>query len=144
MLEELEDEGILRNAALALGAATALFSIVPTIAPGLFARLFGIPTESGPAGVATIRSIGIRDTVTGVGLASAALHGGKIAPWLLTRLLVDGGDALTVGWAFARGHGNRGLGALGMVALGAAVVDAILWRAAKEAAQQREDLGLDY
>lgn len=144
MLEELEDETILRNATMALGAATTLFSLIPTVAPGLFARMFGIPTTGGPAGVATIRSIGIRDTVTGVGLCSAALHGGKLVPWLLTRMLIDAGDTLTVGWAFARGNGNRALGTLGFLALGATVVDAVLWRAAKEAAQQREELGLDY
>ena len=39
-----------------------------------------------------MRSLGVRDVVMGIGLWSAAAHGGKYLPWLLARILVDGGD----------------------------------------------------
>jgi hypothetical protein len=141
---DLEDDGTLRNVTLAMGVATAAFGGLAVLVPGTFARLFGLPDASSIGTASSVRAIGVRDAITGAGLASAALHGGKIAPWLLTRMVVDGFDAVNVGSVFARGAGNRALGTLGLLALGAAVLDTLLWRAAKEAAQQAEELGLDY
>src|SRR3954471_18836828 len=97
MLEALEDDGTLRNATLALGVGTAVFGGLSLLAPGTFARLFGLPDAGTIGTTSSVRAIGIRDAITGAGLASAALHGGKIAPWLLTRMVVDGFDAVNVG-----------------------------------------------
>ena len=130
------DEQSVRRATAALGVATALFGIAPALAPGFFGRLFGLPTEGGPAALAVVRSLGIRDAVMGIGLISAALHGGRIAPLLLSRTLVDGGDALAVSLAVARGAGNGRLAALGALAFGAAIVDHALWHAARGTSPQ--------
>jgi hypothetical protein len=132
----LQDDGTLRRLATALGVGTAVFGIAPAIAPGTFARLFGLPVDGGPAALTAIRSVGIRDAVTGIGLCSAAMHGGKYAPWLLTRLLTDAGDAVAVGLALGQGGGNRQLRRLGLLALGAAAVDAVLWQAARRATRR--------
>ena len=37
---------------------------------------------------------GARDIAVGMGLWSAAAHGGNYAPWLLARAICDGGDTL--------------------------------------------------
>ena len=128
----LETEGDVRVATTALGAATALFGLWPLVAPGSFARVFGISTQGGPTTLLAIRSVGTRDLVMGAGLISAAVHGGKITPWLLARALTDGLDATSVGIALARGGGtHKGLPLLGALAVGATVVDAALWWASK-------------
>ncbi len=142
---QLEDDHRLRQLAAALGVAVGVFGIGPAVAPGTFARLFGLPGDA-PALRTAIRSVGVRDAVSGAGLCSAAMHGGKYAPWLLARLLTDAGDAVSVALTFAQGGGNGRLGALGLLALGAAGVDAALWRAARRVGQREvEDLApLDY
>jgi hypothetical protein len=131
-----DDDKTLRRLATALGIGTTLFGIWPALAPGGFARTFGLPTDGGPGALAALRSVGVRDAVTGVGLCSAALHGGKYAPWLLSRLLVDAGDALVVALACRERGSNRRIAALGLLALGAAGLDAVLWRAAKHAGRR--------
>jgi hypothetical protein len=131
----LRDDKMLRQLATALGAGTTVFGVWPALAPRSFARTFGLPTEGGPGPLATLRSVGVRDAVTGVGLCSAALHGGKFAPWLLSRLLVDASDAAIMALACRQGGGNRQMGALGLLALGAAGLDLALWQAAKRAAR---------
>jgi len=136
MYHELMDERGVRRATTALGIATALFGIAPALAPTFFARLFGLPAEGGPAALAAIRSVGIRDAVMGLGLVSAAVHGGRIAPWLLARTLVDAGDAITVSLALAKGGGNPRLVALGALAFGATIVDHALWHAARGTSRQ--------
>ena len=128
---ELSTENGVRRATMALGVATTLFGLVPVVAPRVFARAFGIPAGRDPASSTTIRSVGLRDVVTGVGLCSAALHGGRLPPWLLTRLLVDAGDAAVVALALASGSRDRRLGTLGILASGAAAIDALLWQAAR-------------
>ena len=67
----------------------------------------------------------------GVGLLSAAVHGSRLAPWLMMRALCDGGDAAAIAIAFARGGGNARLAGLGLLALGATAYDAVLWRMAR-------------
>jgi hypothetical protein len=131
---DLTSERGVRRAAIALGVATAAFGILPAIAPGTFARLFGLPLDGGPATQMAIRSVGIRDAVMGVGLLSAAMHRGKYAPWLMARTLVDGGDAVAVSLAFAAGVRNGRLAALGALAFGAAIFDHALWHAARAVA----------
>ena len=136
---DLHGDADLRRATTALGVATGLFGLLPAVAPRAFARLFGIPTAGGPGALAAIRSVGLRDAVMGAGLTSAAMHGGRYAPLLLSRLLVDAGDAAVVAITLASGARNRSLATLGLLALGAAGVDFVLWRAAKQAAQSDED-----
>ena len=135
MFQGLTDERGVRRATTALGVATALFGLGPAVAPACFARLFGLPTDGSPAMLAAIRSVGIRDAVMGIGLVSASVHGGRIAPLLLARTLVDGGDAITVSLAMAKGGGNARLAALGALAFGAALVDHALWHAARGASR---------
>jgi Domain of unknown function (DUF4267) len=131
-----QNDKALRYLVTALGAGTTVFGIWPALAPRSFARAFGLPTDGGPAALAAVRSVGVRDAVSGVGLCSAAMHGGKYAPWLLSRLLVDAGDAIIVAVACAQGGGNRQMGALGALALGAACIDLALWQAARRAARR--------
>lgn len=121
----------IRQAAAALGVATAAFGVTPLVAPGVFARLFGFPPPDAST-AAMMRSLGIRDVVMGVGLWSAAAHGGNYAPWLLARVLTDGGDTLAVGIGAGMGHRNVRFLALGALALGAAAGDAVLWRLARQ------------
>ncbi|HZS02064.1 MAG TPA: DUF4267 domain-containing protein [Chloroflexota bacterium] len=135
-MRRFENDRILRHLATALGAGTTVFGIWPALAPRGFARTFGLPTDGGPGALAAIRSVGVRDTVTGMGLCSAAMHGGKYAPWLLSRLLVDAGDVLVMALACRQQRSNREMAVLGLLALGAAGVDALLWRAAKRAGRR--------
>ncbi|HLH21132.1 MAG TPA: DUF4267 domain-containing protein [Chloroflexota bacterium] len=130
-----EDDTLLRYLATALGAGTTAFGIWPALAPGAFARTFGLPMEGGAGALAALRSVGVRDAVTGVGLMSAALHGGKYAPWLLTRLLVDAGDALIMARTDMEEGASARRRALGFLALGAAAIDGLLWGLAKRAAR---------
>jgi hypothetical protein len=121
-----EQNPILRPGAIALGVGLALFSAPAIVRPRLFGRLVGLSVPDEPSAVA-VRSVAIRDAVMGVGLVSAAMHGSRLAPWLMMRTLCDGGDAVAIGVAFARRGGNGRLGARGARALGAAVYDAALW-----------------
>jgi hypothetical protein len=120
----------LRQVAAGLGLATALFGMTPIVLPQQFARLFGFSTPD-PATASLMRSLGVRDAVAGMGLWSAAAHGGKYTPWLLGRLLTDGGDALAITLAAARGERNPRFLMLGALALGAALFDAGLYLAAR-------------
>jgi hypothetical protein len=109
-----------------IGLVTIVFGALPVVAPRQFARLFGFP----PPDLTTasmIRSLGARDAVMGMGMWSAAAHGGKYLPWLLARALTDAGDALAVGAAVARGARQPRFVALGALALGAALTEAGLY-----------------
>ena len=119
-----------RRLAAGLGLVTLVFGATPLLAPRLFSRLSGF-AEPDTAASSMVRSLGVRDTVMGLGLWSAAAHGGPYAPWLLARLLTDSGDTLAVGLAAARGWRNPRFLALGGLALGAAAVDAGLYLAAR-------------
>ena len=126
------DQRQLRRAAVGLGLVTLAFGIPPLVAPRRFARTFGFAAPD--AGTASmIRSLGVRDAVMGMGLWSAAAHGGNYAPWLLARTLTDGGDALAIGWAAGAGWRNWRFFGLGGLALGAAALDAALYVAARRA-----------
>src|SRR5215207_6216081 len=128
----LETEGDVRVATTALGAATALFGLWPMLSPRTFAAAWGVSTAGGPTALLSIRSTGLRDLVYGASLMSAALHGGRITPWLLGRALIDGLDGTAVAIALATGEGgNRRLALLALLATGATVTDAALWWASK-------------
>jgi hypothetical protein len=86
-------------------------------------------------------SLGTRDVALGMGLWSAARYGGEYAPWLLARLLADGGDAAGIGIAVARGWRNPRFLALGGLALGAAACDLALWTAARAAGGDQQSPG---
>jgi len=139
-VERLLSAGMVRRVAAALGLATAAFGVTPLVAPQRFARMFGFAAPDA-ATASMMRSLGLRDAVMGLGLWSAAVHGGNYAPWLLGRALTDGGDALAVGWAAGRGWRTRGFLALGALALGATALDAALYAAAKR--QTRKSAGED-
>ena len=119
----------IRRAAAGLGLVTLAFGIPPLVVPGQFARLFGFAAPD-PAVASMMRSLGVRDIVMGIGLWSAAAHGGKYAPWLLARTLTDGGDTLAVGLAAGRGWRNPRFLALGALAVGATALDTVLYGAA--------------
>jgi uncharacterized membrane protein len=122
----------LRQVAAGLGLATALFGVAPIVVPQRFARVFGFSIPD-PATASLMRSLGVRDAVAGMGLWSAASHGGKYAPWLLGRLLTDGGDTLAISLAVARGERSPRFLALGALALCGAIFDAGLYFAAHQA-----------
>lgn len=121
----------MRQLAAALGLATVAFGAAPLVAPNVFARLFGFPKPE-TSTAAMMRSLGIRDVVMGMGLWSAAAHDGNYAPWLLARLLTDGGDALAIGVGASAGYRNTRFLALGGLAVGAALGDVVLWRWARQ------------
>lgn len=124
------DKDYIRSIAAAIGIGSMLFGAVPAAAPRQFARLFGFPAPD-VATTSIMRSLGVRDAVLGVGLWSAARHGGNYAPWLLARALTDGGDTVSVGLAVASGMRQSRFLALGGLALGAAVSEALLWWTAR-------------
>jgi hypothetical protein len=125
------NERHLRMLAASLGISVTLFSGTSLVSPRRFARLFGISAPD-PSVDSMIFSVGARDVAMGMGLWSAATHGGKYAPWLLARLIADG-DAAGIAVAVARGWRNPRFLALGGLALGAAACDMILWTAARRA-----------
>lgn len=125
-------ESQVRPLAAALGLGVVTFGAMPLFAPGPFSRLFGFAAPD-PAYASVVRSVGLRDIVMGIGLWSAASHGGKFAPWLLSRLLADAGDTAVVSFAVARGARNARFLALGGLALAAALADAGLYFAARQA-----------
>lgn len=129
MIELNRDQ--LRSTTILLAVGTILAGVLPILAPGWFARLFGLPWSERPGAEITIRSVGARDAVSGVGLLSAELHGGRVAPWLLGRLLSDASDVVWVSLAFLRGARSPRVVGLGAIALGAALLDLTLYRGHK-------------
>lgn len=130
-MQALQDTTV-RPIAASLGIATVLFGAVPLLAPRVFARLFGFPAPD-TAATSMMRSLGVRDVVFGMGLWSAAAHSGRYAPWVLSRLLVDAGDSVSVGAAVASGLRNPRFLGLGGLALGATFFDLALYFAARRA-----------
>lgn len=125
------NDSLLRNGTLALGVGLIAFSLPALPAPRFFGRLAGLPVPDEPAGTVAVRSVALRDVVMGVGLVSAATHGGRLGPWLLTRMLCDAGDAIAIAIAAARGARSGRLIALGVIAAGATVVDGLLYARAR-------------
>lgn len=119
-----------RGIATAIGLSMVVFGALPAVAPGPFARLFGF-TPPDAATASMMRSLGVRDVLMGVGLWSAAAHGGKYLPWLLARTLTDGGDTLAVGLAIAQGKRDPRFVALGGLALGATITETALYTIAR-------------
>ncbi|HLH71703.1 MAG TPA: DUF4267 domain-containing protein [Chloroflexota bacterium] len=130
-------ERTLRQFTIGLSLGTIVFGLIPFLFPRFFARLFNIPLEDEPAAVTTVRAIGARDTISGVGILSATLHEGRVAPWLLARALTDGTDAIGIAIAWLAGSRNLGFTLLGLIAAGATVVDVFLWREHKSARQRK-------
>ncbi|CAA9247381.1 MAG: hypothetical protein AVDCRST_MAG77-2952 [uncultured Chloroflexi bacterium] len=121
----------LRTLAKALGLGTAAFGIVPFFWPRYFSRLSGLADPAEPTTEAAYRSVGARDLAIGLGLWSAAAHGGKYAPWVLARLICDTLDTVAALLAIRRGERDpRFLGLTGMAA-GAAAFGAWLWSQAR-------------
>jgi hypothetical protein len=120
----------IRQLAAGLGLSLFAFGALPAVAPKPFAWLFGLGQPT-PETASMIRSIGVRDAVMGMGLWSAAAHGGKYAPWLLARILSDGGDTVAVGIAAAQGQRHPRFVGLGVLALAATFADAALWALAR-------------
>jgi hypothetical protein len=121
----------LRAAARAIGMATVAFGVVPFASPRAFSALFGLVPGEEPTVAAAFRSVGARDIAIGLGIWSAATHGGNYAPWLLARTVCDAGDTVAALLAIRAGvRDPRFLGLTGMAA-GAAVLGAFLWRQAR-------------
>ena len=125
-----EARALVRQLTAGLGLATLAFGVGPLLAPGIFARVFGFKAPDA-ATASMMRSLGVRDVVMGMGMYSAAAHGGNFAPWLLARTLTDGGDTAAVALAAARGERHPRFLALGGLALGAALTDATLYLLAR-------------
>lgn len=123
-----------RQLTIGLGLGTIAFAAVPLIFPRRFAQWFGIPLTDSPAADVAIRSVSARDVISGIGLVSAAAIGGRVAPWLLARTLIDGSDAVAVGIAVASGASNFRLILLGAIALAAAATDLTLYLKSKSTA----------
>ncbi len=125
----------LRQLTLALGIGTIAAGAVPFLAPGFFARAFGLPRGESPAADVAIRSVSARDVINGIGILSATIHGGRVAPWILARALADGTDTLAVGLAWRSGARGPRLLALAAIALGATIVDVLIYLGHKRAAR---------
>lgn len=124
--------GILWLGAQALGAGVVLFSLPAIVAPRLFGRLTGLSVGDDPAGSVAVRSVAARDVAMGVGLVAAARGHRPLRPWLALRFCSDGADVVGCALAFLTGGGNRRLGVLGAVALGATLCDAALYTIARD------------
>ena len=122
----------IRRLAAGLGLGLLAFGAIPVIAPRPFASVFGFDEPTAET-AAMSRSIGARDVAMGAGLWSAATQGRNYAPWLLARVLSDGGDALAIGIAAAQGKRNARFLSLGGMALAATLADAALWALARQA-----------
>lgn len=129
-LENVLTDKQARGLATSIGLSMVAFGALPAVAPGAFARLFGFAPPDETA-ASMMRSLGVRDVVMGIGMWSAASHGGKYLPWLLSRILVDGGDTLAVGLAVAQGKRDPRFIGLGALALGAAVTEAAIYAIAR-------------
>ena len=126
------DDRRLRQFAGVLGLGAAGFGALPLVAPRFFARLFGMDAGRRPAAEVAFRSVGVRDVVLGLGLWSAAAHGGKLGPWLLARALSDTGDTIAAWLAIRRGARSPRFIALSFLALAAAATGSALWLAARQ------------
>ncbi len=129
--EKITDEQTRRLAA-ALGFSLLVFGVAPTLAPRTFAKLFSF-AEPDAETTSMMRSVGVRDMAMGAGLLATAASGGAYAPWLLARVLADGGDTVSVGIAIAQGKRRPRFILLGGLALAAAIADATLWTLARRA-----------
>lgn len=121
---------------LSLGYGTVLFGLAPLIAPRLFGKAAGLPMADSPAADVVIRSVSARDAINGIGIISATIHGGRVAPWILARIVADGTDTLAIGLAWKNGARNPRLLGLGAIALGATILDVLLYLGHKSAARQ--------
>lgn len=121
-----------RETAKWIGLASVGFGVFALVAPRSFARLFGIPLTDDPIGPATMRNIGARDLVLGMGLWSAAKHGGKYRPWILARGLADLGDAFAGSVAIAQGARHPRFQALTLMAITVAALEFFLHRSSRD------------
>jgi hypothetical protein len=126
----MEDK-TLRGLAQLLGVGTLAFGVVPFVSPRVFSKLFGLKEPDEPTVEAAFRSVGARDIAVGIGMWSAAAHGGKYAPWVLARVLADGGDTLAALVAIRRGERDPRFLALTGMAAGAALFGGWLWSQAR-------------
>jgi hypothetical protein len=124
----------LRSLSMALGIGTTVFGVAPVLAPRAFGNLFGLPMDQTPAAEIAMRSVGARDAINGIGILSATMHNGRVAPWILARAVADGTDTIGVGLATLQGAGNPRLALLGGVALAATIVDVVLYLGYKSTA----------
>jgi hypothetical protein len=121
---------MLRRLTQALGLGTFAFGVVPFIWPRFFSKVFGLRDPAEPTVEAAYRSVGARDLALGLGLWSAAAHGGTYAPWVLARVICDAGDTLAALAALRRGERDaRFLGLTGMAASAAAFGGWLWWAA---------------
>jgi hypothetical protein len=125
-LDEMLTERRGRSLAGGIGLSVAAFGVLPAVAPAFFAKILG--PDKPDALLATLtRILGVRDMVMGIGLWSAAAHGGRYLPHLLSRALVDTGDTVATGLAIAQGKRDPGFIALGAIAAGVAAADIALY-----------------
>ncbi len=119
-------QDLLRRLTLTLGVGTVVFGVAPFLFPRQFARLFGI---------------GARDAISGIGILSAVMHGGRVGPWLLGRGLSDGTDILGVTIAWLSGARNPRLLMLGTLAVSATALDTLLYVEHKRVAREASATG---
>jgi uncharacterized protein YjeT (DUF2065 family) len=124
----------LRPMTLGLGVGTIVFGLVPFVFPRFFAKAFDLPMTESPAADVVIRSVSARDVISGIGILSAVMHGGRVGPWLLARTLTDATDTLAITIAWLAGARSLRLFALGAIAVGATAVDVVLYLAHKSEA----------
>ena len=124
-------EDRVRSLATLLGIGSILFGSLPVISPHAFGRIFGSQVGSDPSTAAAYRSLGVREVVMGVGLWSAAYHGGHYAPWLLARMLIDVGASGAGLLAMRQGSRRPGFVALVGLSIGTALGSYMLWKDAR-------------
>ena len=123
----------LYRATLGLGIGTVGVGIVPYLVPRAVARLFGVPGPTSPVVGIIVRSVGARDAINGLGIVSATIHAGRVAPWILARTLADAADLLAVGLAWRAGARSWRTVGIGIAALGATILDVLIYRAHRAA-----------
>ena len=125
-----------RSFSTLLGVAGIAFGALPFVSPHVFGRLFGSHVGADPSTAAAYRSVGARDIVLGVGLWSAAYHGGHYGPWVLARLLVDAAASAGGLLAIAQGARRPGFLALVGLSLGTAAASYRVWQEARRVDSQ--------
>ena len=127
------DDAALRRRARLLGLAAIGFGLPMALTPRFAGRLFGVTPAADPTVTIIVRATGARELILGVGLWSAATHGGNYLPWLLARWLSDAGDATAVLLALRAGARGRRWPPLALLAGSASVYGFRLWRRARSA-----------